>query len=154
MPETRLMKLAMSIGVAGKIAALLADCDRAIADLATQPDQRWLWRLEDQHRTLLNPSLRALAALTTRMAEENPSLSPLIAPALADLALRYPDMKGFHARALTHKVRDLHLSTAGRASTPPAMSVSDARKFPESRQTRVTTESCHVRAFASHPSPR
>jgi len=101
MPEARFTKLAMSIGVAAKIAELLADCDRAIGDLATKPDQRWLWRLEDQRRLLLSPSLRALAALTTRMAEENPSLSPLIAPALADLGSRYPEMKGFYARALT-----------------------------------------------------
>lgn len=69
MIESRFVTLALSIGVAGKIAALIADCDKAIAKIDQSSDSRWLWRLEDQRRLLQNPPLRTLVALSTRLVE-------------------------------------------------------------------------------------
>lgn len=100
MPETRFVDLALSIGVAHKIATLLGDCDLALARMVDAQDRRWAWRLEGQRRLLLKPSLRALVALSTRLVEEDPKLAPLVAPAIAELARRNPDFAPFHARAL------------------------------------------------------
>ena len=100
MPEARFVDLAMSIGVAGKIAALISDCDAALAHLAHVPDRRWAGRVEAQRRLLLEPDLRALVALSTRLVEENPRLGPVVAPAIAHLAQRNPDFAPYHARAL------------------------------------------------------
>lgn len=111
MPEARFVDLAMSIGVAGKIAALISDCDAALSRLTDAPDRRWAWRLEEQRRLLLRPSLRALVALSTRLVEENPRLSPIVAPAIADLARQNSDFAPFYARAA---------SPEGAWSTSPA----------------------------------
>lgn len=100
MAENRFVDLAMSIGVAGKIAALMLDCDRAMHALTDAVDQRWLWRLQDQRRLLLNPTLKALAALSTRMVEENPGLAGVVGPAMAELAALNPDYVPYHARVI------------------------------------------------------
>jgi hypothetical protein len=90
----------MSIGVAAKIAALTADCDKAIVALAEAEDRRRSWRLEDQRGLLLNPTLRALVALTTRLTEEDPSLARPIAPILGELAAKHPEFAPYHRRIL------------------------------------------------------
>ena len=76
MVETRFVNLAMSIGVPEKIASLSVDCDKAIAAFTPDDDRRWYWRLEHQRRLLLNPTLRAVVALTARVVEETPGLAP------------------------------------------------------------------------------
>lgn len=100
MSQTRFVDLAMSIGVATQIAGLLRECDAALLHLADAQDRRWAWRLEAQRRLLLKPTLRVLVALSTRLVEENPKLSPFVAPAIADLARQNPDFTPYHARAI------------------------------------------------------
>lgn len=100
MVEKQFVSVAMSLGVAAKIAHLTQDCERALADLAKRPDRRWAWRLEDQRRLLLNPTLRTLVALTTRLAEEDTSLAAPLAPLLAELSARHPEFASYHARVL------------------------------------------------------
>ena len=96
MAETRFVKVATSVGVARKIAALMVECDR-VAEHAVFP---WSDQLDAQRRLLQHPTLRALVALTTRLVEENPDLTPLVAPALGDLLEAHPDYAPFHARVL------------------------------------------------------
>ncbi|MBO9546987.1 hypothetical protein [Caulobacter sp.] len=98
MVETTFVNLAMSVGVAAKIAALSADCDRALAALSNQDGARWSSRLEDQRQLLRNPTLRAIVALTTRLAEEQPGLAAPVAPALAKLIERHPEFAPYYAR--------------------------------------------------------
>jgi len=100
MPETRFVDLAMSIGVADRIAALISDCDAALARLGDSLDHRPAWRVEEQRRLLLQPDLRTLVALATRLVEEDPRLGPVVAPALADLTRQHPAFAPYHARVL------------------------------------------------------
>ncbi len=100
MTEARFVDLAMSIGVATKIAALIADCDKVMTDLPDDGDRRWYWRVESQRRLLMRPTLRAVVALTTRLIEETPSLGPGLAPAFAQLVSEHPELAPFHKRVL------------------------------------------------------
>lgn len=56
-------------------------------------DRRWFWRLEDQHRRLLQPDLRLIAAVATRLAEETPALAGPVAAAMKELVLKEPDLR-------------------------------------------------------------
>lgn len=56
-------------------------------------NRRWFWRLEDQHRRLLQPDLRLIAAVATRLAEETPALAGPVAAAMKELVLKEPDLR-------------------------------------------------------------
>ena len=86
------------IGVDRKIAALIADCDHALAAFPRDGDQRWLARLQDQRSRLLHPDLRTSAALATTIAEDAPALAGLVAAAMKDLTAAHPELRPFHAR--------------------------------------------------------
>ena len=89
---------AQTIGVEQRLAALILDCEKALADFPEEGDRRWYWRLEDQHRRLLAPDLRTIVAVTTRLAEETPALALPLAAALQPLVAQRPDLAPFHAR--------------------------------------------------------
>lgn len=59
------------IGVDRRIAALIQDCDRAIASYPAGGDQRWLRRFEERRRQLHEPSLRIIVALPSSFAKAN-----------------------------------------------------------------------------------
>lgn len=89
---------AQTVGVDQRLAALILDCERAMAEFPPEGDRRWYGRLEDQHRKLLTPDLRTIVAVTTRLAEETPALAPLVAATLQSLAAKRPDLAAFHDR--------------------------------------------------------
>jgi len=89
---------ARTVGIEQRLAALILDCEKAMADYPEDGDRRWYWRLEDQHRRLLSPDLRMIVAVTTRLAEETPALASPVAAALQALVARRPDLAPFHAR--------------------------------------------------------
>lgn len=98
MPENKLLQCAMTIGVDRRIAQLIVDCDQAISTFADGRDPRWLGRIEDQRRRLVEPDLRTLVAVTTQVCEETPALAPFVTPILAELSLTNPDLRPFHHR--------------------------------------------------------
>lgn len=67
MIEQDFLECARTIGVDLRIAALLVDCDRALAEYPDGGDARWLDRLEDQRRRLLDPDLRSFHARLLRV---------------------------------------------------------------------------------------
>lgn len=89
---------ARTIGVEQRLAALILDCEKAMAEYPEDGDRRWYWRLEDQHRRLLSPDLRMIVAVTTRLVEETPALAPPVAAALRVLLAKRPDLAPFHTR--------------------------------------------------------
>ena len=89
---------AQTIGVDQRLASLILDCEKAMAEFPEDGDRRWYWRLEDQHRRLLSPDLRMIVAVATRLAEETPALAPPLAAALRPLVAQRPDFGGFQAR--------------------------------------------------------
>lgn len=88
----------MSIGVASKIEALVNDCDQALSELPSADERRWAWRIEDQRRLLLNPTLRAVVALSARIVEESPRLKGVVRPVLAELISRHSEFAPYLAR--------------------------------------------------------
>lgn len=98
--ERVLRAFAAKIGVADRIRDLLADCDQALNDLAGANRTRWLWRIEGQRRLLLRPPIRVIAAICTCLCEEDPNLAEPLAPLLARLAQRRPELWPFHRRAV------------------------------------------------------
>ncbi len=96
--EQKFLACARAIGVESRIAALLVDCDRALADHPDAGDRRWAWRLEGQRRQLSQPDLRTIAAVTTQLVEETPCLAPLLVATMNDLVVARPELKRFHQR--------------------------------------------------------
>lgn len=60
MQKTRFVRLATSIGVGRKIADLIDDCDRAMADMRQRNDDRGLRRLAAQRQSSLLTNWTAL----------------------------------------------------------------------------------------------
>lgn len=52
---------AQAVGVENRIAALLSDCDRALADYPEAGDRRWIWRLEVSVANWSSPIFARLA---------------------------------------------------------------------------------------------
>lgn len=100
MVEQQFIEWAMSIGVDRRIAELLADCDRAIADYPETGNPSWLWRLEDQGRRLRAPDLSLIVSLVTAICEDTPALAPSGSAAIQALALKHPSLRPFQARLL------------------------------------------------------
>lgn len=98
MVEEDFMACARMIGVERRIAELILDCDRAIAEQPATGEARWLGRLEDQRRRLAAPDLRTIVAVTARLAEETPSLAPFVALALRPLVAERPELRPFLQR--------------------------------------------------------
>lgn len=97
--EGEFLYLALEIGLAETIAETLKDVDRAIADLADRPTGgRYRQLLEEQRETLRNPALRNVAALVVSMCVKDPSLTPRIRRAFADLAERHPELAWFYVQ--------------------------------------------------------
>jgi hypothetical protein len=91
--EGQFLKLAVEIGLAQTIAETLKDVDRAIAELPDRPSAlRYRSRLEDQRLALRSPSLRTIAALVVWMCAKDPTLTPRIRRAFAQLAERHPEL--------------------------------------------------------------
>lgn len=98
MVEEQFLQCAMSVGIDRRIADLIVDCDRAIADYPDDADPRWLARIEAQKAQLLAPDLKLVVALTVRLAEETPVLTPRLMTAMDELVGKYPSLASFHAR--------------------------------------------------------
>jgi hypothetical protein len=96
--EQKFLACARAIGVEGRVAALLVDCDRALADQPEAGDPPWIRRLEGQRRQLAQPDLRTIAAITTQLVEETPSLAPLLVATMHELVVTHPDLRPFHQR--------------------------------------------------------
>jgi hypothetical protein len=112
MSEAGFRICARTIGVELKIAALIADCDKALADPRRRGDERWRARVEDQRQRLLAPDLRTIVALATCLAEDTPGLALLVAAAMKELAAADPDLRCFERRLLNAgHVRPLEDST-------------------------------------------
>lgn len=79
------------IGVDRKIAALIDDCDRVLAELP-KTDGRWRARVEAQRQRLLDPDLRTIVAPATSLAEDSPTLAVLVAAAMKDLVAADPTL--------------------------------------------------------------
>ena len=98
MVEEQFLQCAMSVGIDRRIADLVLDCDQAIADYPHDADRRWLERIAAQKAQLLAPDLKLVVALTVRLAEETPVLTPRLLAAMDRLVSKYPSLASFHAR--------------------------------------------------------
>lgn len=97
--EKAFVTLALEIGLAETIAETLKDVERAIADLPDQPSAlRRRRRLEDQRAALKSPTLRNVAALVVARCDRDPSLTPRIRRAFADLAEHHPELAWLHVQ--------------------------------------------------------
>lgn len=93
------LTLALEIGLAETIAETLKDVERAIEELPdTQAGARYRRRLEAQRASLRHPTLRNTAALVVSICAKDPSLTPRIRRAFADLAARHPELAWFYAQ--------------------------------------------------------
>ncbi|PVM83402.1 hypothetical protein [Caulobacter endophyticus] len=93
------LTLALEIGLAQTIAETLKDIDGAIASLPdTVGAATYRQRLEGQRASLRNPTLRTSAALVASMCARDPSLTPRIRSAFADLAARHADLAVFYGQ--------------------------------------------------------
>ncbi len=96
--EGTFVELALEIGLAETIARTLRDIDASIAQLPPARETRYLERLQGQRASLRNPTLRTTAALVVAMCEKDPSLTPKIRRAFADLADRHAELAWFYAQ--------------------------------------------------------
>ena len=118
--EEEFVRQALTIGLAGKIAALSAEVTQTIETfpaiagrryLARLQDQRqalakrfpaiagrrYLARLQDQRQALAKPSLRMVAAMVRTLCLDDPLKAPIIAEAFDALAIKHPPLSCFNA---------------------------------------------------------
>ncbi len=97
--EAKFLSVALEIGLATTIAETHQDIERALGELPDRASTaRYRRRLKDQSAALRNPTLRTIAALVVSMCAKDPTLTPTIRRAFADLAERHPELAWFYSQ--------------------------------------------------------